>query len=161
MYVLGRDDFFKTFRRTRFRVSVTKRNFPVCMEDFHHVSHTPHQYHPCDRIFGYMPKCDFSSFSLISLQQWLIYMLKSSSVTKRNIMVGMVSALVWLIPPASVGIVTENPYTGRKAQKCPNVKHSAKLVTPIFNPLHHTRDFFASTRGSNDYFGPKQPFWKN
>ena len=89
-WIVGRDDFFKTFRRTRFRVSVTKRNFPVCMEDFHHVSHTPHQYHPCDRIFGYMPKCDFSSFSLITLQQWLIYMLKSSSVTKRNIMVGMV-----------------------------------------------------------------------
>ena len=26
-----------------------------------------------------------------------------------------------LYPPARVGIVTENPFTGRKAQKCPNV----------------------------------------
>ena len=48
---VGRDDFFKTFRRTRFRVSVTKRNFPVCMLDFHHVSYIPRQYHLCDRIF--------------------------------------------------------------------------------------------------------------
>ena len=42
-----------------------------------------------------------------------------------------------------------------------NEKHSAKLVITIFNPLHHTRDFFASSRGPNDYFGPRQPFWKS
>ena len=42
-----------------------------------------------------------------------------------------------------------------------NEKHSAKLVISIFNPLHHTRDFFASSRGPNDYFGPRQPFWKS
>ena len=50
-YAIGRDDFFKTFRRTCFIVSVTKRDCPVYMEDFQHVSHTPQEYHPCDRIF--------------------------------------------------------------------------------------------------------------
>ena len=49
-FTLGRDDFFKTFRRTCFRVSVTKRNCPVCIGNFHHVSHTPQDKHLCDRI---------------------------------------------------------------------------------------------------------------
>ena len=40
-------------------------------------------------------------------------------------------------------------------------KQADKLVITIFNPLHHTRDFFASSRGPNDYFGPRQPFWKS
>ena len=41
-----------------------------------------------------------------------------------------------------------------------NAKHSAKWVIPIFNPLHHTWDFFAPPRGQNDYFGLKQPSWQ-
>ena len=41
-----------------------------------------------------------------------------------------------------------------------NEKHSAKLVISIFNPLQHTRDFLASSRGQHDYFGVKQAFWQ-
>ena len=114
-------------------------------------------------------KMDFPHFLVFYLARWFHMLLNPHQLPKQTIW------YAWNyfgVPPymcTGVTLVTENPFTGRKAQKCPNVlkehnnnvKHSAKLVIPIFNPLHHTRDFFASSRGPNDYFGPRQPFWKS
>ena len=38
-----------------------------------------------------------------------------------------------------------------------NSKHSAQLVLPIFNPLHHTWAISAPPKGQKDNFGLKQP----
>ena len=65
---------------------VTETNILTYMGGYEVVPHTPHEHHPSDRIFGQRPKCDFSSFPLVFLD-WLVpYMIKPSSVTKRNIM---------------------------------------------------------------------------
>ena len=78
---------------------------------------------------------------------------------------GWEMAWVSFIPPTSVGIVTENPLTGRKAKsalRCfrninNNTKHFAVMALPLFNPLHHTWAISAPPRGPNGYFGLKQP----
>ena len=79
---------------------------------------------------------------------------------------GRVRTWVWLLPPTSVGIVTENPLTGRKANKCPkvlrntnnNTKHSALMILPIFNLLNHTWAISRPPRGHKCCFAPKCPF---
>ena len=81
---------------------------------------------------------------------------------------GWETAWVSFIPPTSVGIVTENPLTGRKAKKCPkvlrninnNTKHFALMVLPIFNPLNHTWAISGPPRSQKRYYGPEEPFCK-
>ena len=45
--------------------SVTEKNILSFMGVYEVVSHTPHEHHHSDRIFGQRPKCDFFLFSLI------------------------------------------------------------------------------------------------
>ena len=86
--------FISTFKSTIFSTFLWKSTFKsaknstlkstICSSD--PICHTPHEHHPSDRIFRQRPKCDFSFFPLVFLDQLFLYMIKPSSVTKRNIM---------------------------------------------------------------------------
>ena len=75
------------------------------------------------------------------------------------------TAWVSFIPPTSVGIVTENPLTGRKAQKCPQAlqEHQKQYQTlcrdgsTIIQPFAPHLGHFSSPRGPNCYFWLKLP----
>ena len=79
--------------------SVTETNILSFMGVYEVVSHTPHEHHHCDRIFGQRPNCDFSSFLSFFSGQRLPYMIKPSSVTKRNNMEGVVKCMGMVYTP--------------------------------------------------------------
>ena len=99
----------------------------------------------------------FPHFSLFSWQR-LPYMIKPSSVTKRNLMVGMVTCMgifytphqwCWYSDRKSL-YWEKGPKVPKSAKRALILLNSAKLVILIFNPLHHTWGFFAPPRGQND-----------
>ena len=158
--------FNKIFRRTHFWESVTERKLPVQLWNFHQGSYTPQEHHPSDRIFGQIPKYDFFFFLLYFCNNGHYTWSNPHQLPRETLWRELVRTWVWFLPPTSVGIVTENPLTGRKAKKCPevlrninnNTKHSALMVLPIFTPLIHAWAISRPPRGQKRYFGPIQPF---
>ena len=74
-------------------------------------------------------------------------MIQPSSVTKRNLMVGMVKCSGMVYTPhqcwysdRKFPLLGERPKSAKMCLKNikNSAKHSAKLVIPILNPLHHT-----------------------
>ena len=115
-----------TFRRLIFsdskpKASVTERNTLVYMVSHEVEPYTPHEYHPFDRIFEERGKMDFPHFLVFYLARWFHMLLNPHQLPKETMW------LAWNyfgVPPymcTGVTLVTENPFTGRKAQKCPNV----------------------------------------
>ena len=54
--------FSQCLTDTKPGASVTETNILSFMGGYDVISHTPHEHHHSDRIFGQRPKCDFSSF---------------------------------------------------------------------------------------------------
>ena len=158
--------FNQIFRRTNFWESVTERKLPVQLWNFHQGSYTPQEHHPSDRIFGQMPECDFFFFLLYFRNSGYYTWSNPHQLPRETLWRGRVRTWVWFLPPTSVGIVTENPLTGRKANKClkvlrsinNNTKHSALMILQIFNPLNHTWAISRPPRGHQRCFCPNQPF---
>ena len=119
--ILGRDDFnFSSWilSASPHIAPVTERNTLDYMVLVWGVCYTPHKCYPCDRIFFRECKNRFLGFLLLISDLMLAIFTKTSSVTKRNIMDGVKRWWVWPTPPTSAHIVTENPLTGTKDQKC-------------------------------------------
>ena len=121
-------NFFKQiFRRTHFWESVTERKLPVQLWNFHQGSYTPQEHHPSDRIFGQMPECDFFFFLLYFRNSGYYTWSNPHQLPRETLWRELVRTWVWFLPPTSVGIVTENPLTGRKAKKLSKSRKCSEL----------------------------------
>ena len=86
---VGCDDFKETFPDAQICWLVTKTNSWVPMGNLEVASYTRQEHHLGDRIFSTRQKSVFFLFSSFSVQMKVRYMIKPSSVTKRNIMDGI------------------------------------------------------------------------
>ena len=66
--------FSQCLTDTKPGASVTETNILSFMGGYDVISHTPHEHHHSDRIFGQRPKCDFSSFLSFFLTEASIWM---------------------------------------------------------------------------------------
>ena len=100
------------------------------MAGYEVVSHTPHEHHHSDRIFGQRPKCDFYSFLTFFSGQRLPYMIKPSSVTKRKIMVGIVKCLGIVYTPHQCWYSDRKSPYWEKSLKVPQCASGTSLTMP-------------------------------
>ena len=141
---------------------VTESNILSFMGVYEVVSHTPHEHHHCDRIFGQRPNCDFSSFLSFFSGQRLPYMIKPSSVTKRNNMEGVVKCMGMVYTPHQCWYSDrKSPYLEKSWKvsegtsgtwiTIPNT--SLLMALTIFNPLNRTWAISRPPRGKILVYG--------
>ena len=138
--------------------SVTKRNTLDPMGDVGGCSYTPHNYHVVGWIFLPRPKRLFVSFCRCSPNNTFRCVFNHHQLPRWASTQHNCAPLTFPTPRTSPTLVAEKyfiPLLGERpksAQMClkninNNAKHSAKCVIPIFNPLHHTWDFFCTSQG--------------
>ena len=85
------------------------------------ICYTPHERYPCDRILFRSAKTGFSVPHCVNLIGFLLYSPKPPQLPRETLWIGWIRSWGWPTPPTSAHIVTENPLTGKKAQKSPKV----------------------------------------